>query len=133
MHNTSYVGTILLHNIDTEKAMSVFVDRDREMRLIDASVQILLDKKRLLRNPILEFYGVSGIGKTLLLEQIKKRCYATNLPCIWVDLAAKKGTFQGEVVGQVQNYLQNDDTPFEQLAVSAIKALLKHGPVVLLF
>jgi hypothetical protein len=40
--------------------MSVFVDRDREMQVIDDSFQILQDKTRLLRNPILEFYGVRG-------------------------------------------------------------------------
>lgn len=113
--------------------MSVFVDRDREMRLIDDSFQILLDKKRLLRNPILEFYGVSGIGKTLLLERIKERCYATNLACIWIDLAAKKEAFQGDIVGQVQDYLQKDKVQLEQSAVSAIKVLLKQRPVVLLF
>ena len=69
-----------------EKMISVFVDRDRELQLIDASFHTLLDKNRLLRNPILEFYGVSGIGKTLLLEQIRKRCRDKKLPSIWVNL-----------------------------------------------
>src|SRR5690242_17722575 len=104
-----------------EKMMSVFVNRDREMRLIDDSFRALLDKNRLLRNPILEFYGVSGIGKTLLLEQIKERCQDRQLPYIWVNLAGKKSTFQSEVVNQANDYLQADGLQQEQSAVSAIK------------
>jgi hypothetical protein len=116
-----------------EKMMSVFVDRDREMQLIDDSFRTLLDKNRLLRNPILEFYGVSGIGKTLLLEQIKERCHDTMLPYIWVSLAGKESTFlQREVVDQVNNYLRKSGLQLEQTAVSAIKVLLKQGPVVML-
>lgn len=77
------------------------------MQLIDDSFRTLLDKNRLLRNPILEFYGVSGIGKTLLLEQIKERCQDTMLPYIWMSLAGKESTFlQREVVDQVNNYLR---------------------------
>jgi hypothetical protein len=116
-----------------EKMMSVFVDRDREMQLIDDSFRTLLDKNRLLRNPILEFYGVSGIGKTLLLEQIKERCHDTMLPYIWVSLAGKESTFlQREVVDQVNNYLRKSGLQLEQTAVSAIKVLLQQGPVVML-
>lgn len=113
--------------------MSVFVDRNREMQLIEDSFQTLLDQNRLLRNPILEFYGVSGIGKTLLLKQIKERCHATYLPCIWIDLAEKKGTIQSEIIEQVKSYLQIDDVQFGESAVSATKALLDLGPVVMLF
>ena len=113
--------------------MSVFVDRNREMQLIDDSFRTLLDETRLLRNPILEFYGVSGIGKTLLLEQIKERCHATHLPCIWIDLAGKKDTFQGEIIEQVKDFLQKDAVQLEQSATRATKILLEQGPVVLLF
>jgi len=116
-----------------ERMMSVFVDRNREMQLIDDSFQALLDENRLLRNPILEFYGVSGIGKTLLLEQIKERCHATHLQYIWIDLAGKKGSFQGEIVEQVKVYFPAENTQHELSAVRAIKSLLVHGPVVILF
>jgi hypothetical protein len=113
--------------------MSVFVDRDREMQLINDTFQILLDKNRLLRNPILEFYGVSGIGKTLLLEQIKERCHVTHLPYIWVNLAGKKSSFQGDIVEQVKAYLQTEDIQLKQSAMRATKGLLEQGPVVMLF
>jgi hypothetical protein len=113
--------------------MSVFVDRDHELQIIDDSFKVLLDTKRLLRNPILEIYGVRGIGKTLLLEEIKKRCYAKNLPCLWIDLASQKDGFQSEIIHQIQDYLQQEDTQLAQSATNAAKALLKQSPVVMLF
>ncbi len=116
-----------------EKNMSVFVDRDREMQLIEDSFEILQDKNRLLRNPILEFYGVSGIGKTLLLEKIKERCNITGFPYIWIDLVRKKNTIQNEVISQVKNYLPENDTQFELSAVNITRVLLKQGPVIMLF
>lgn len=116
-----------------ENLMSVFVDRNHELQLIDDSFQTLLDQNRLLRNPILEFYGVSGIGKTLLLEQIKERCHATHLPYIWLNLAGKMGSLRGEIADQVKAYLQTEDVQLEQSAVRATKVLLEQGPVVMLF
>src|SRR5579859_205021 len=113
--------------------MSVFVDRNREMELIEESFHILLDENRLLRNPILEFYGVSGIGKTFLLEQIKERCHATDLPYIWIDLTENKGTFQVDIISQVKDYLKEDNAQFAESAVRSTKALLEQGPVVMLF
>lgn len=113
--------------------MSVFVDRNREMELIEESFQTLLDENRLLRNPILEFYGVSGIGKTLLLERIKERCQATDLPYIWIDLAGKKDNIQSKIIAQVKEYLKKDGVQSGQSAVSVTKALLNQGPLVMLF
>ncbi|HEY1351059.1 MAG TPA: ATP-binding protein [Ktedonobacteraceae bacterium] len=113
--------------------MSVFVDRDREMQLIEDSLQILQNKERLLRNPILEFYGVSGIGKTLLLKKIQDLCNMTRFPCIWIDLVRQKASIQNEIISQVQSALARTDVQAGLSAVSAIKALLKQGPVVMLF
>src|SRR5260370_21159914 len=96
-----------------ERNMSVFVNRDREMQLVDDSFQILLDKERLLRNPILDFYGVSGIGKTQLLEQIKERCQTAHLPCIWINLAEKSSLFPNEIIDQVKGYLPKGSILFE--------------------
>lgn len=113
--------------------MSVFVDRYREMQLIEDSFETLQDKGKLLRSPILEFYGVSGIGKTLLLEKIKEQCNISKFPYIWVDLRRKKDVIQDEVISQARNYLSEPDAQIEPSAVSATRVLLKQGPVVMLF
>jgi len=114
--------------------MSVFVDRDRELQLIEDAFERLQDEQRTLPNPILEFYGVGGIGKTLLLEKIKERCESSGFPYIWIDLIKGKNTLQNEVISQVKNYLQDGITHLELSAVSITEALLKQKrPVIMLF
>ena len=44
--------------------MERFVDRKAELQMIDHAFGDLLSKNRILRTPILDFYGVEGIGKT---------------------------------------------------------------------
>lgn len=52
--------------------MAVFVNRDEELSRVNRYVTTLLDESRLLRTPIIEFYGISGIGKTALLRKIEQ-------------------------------------------------------------
>jgi hypothetical protein len=61
---------------------SIFVNREKELKQIEESVETLQDEQRLLRRPILEFSGLQGIGKTTLLQQIKGLCDRRGLPCI---------------------------------------------------
>ena len=65
--------------------MKKFVNRDEELNLIEDAVDILSDGKRLLRTPIIEFYGIEGIGKTTLLKKIQEKCRDRSLKCIWED------------------------------------------------
>ncbi len=66
-------------------SMSELINRDQELQAIDGALDTLLDTKRLLRTPIVEFYGVEGIGKTALLEEISRRCQSKHLTPIWLD------------------------------------------------
>lgn len=65
--------------------MTTLVNRDEELQTIDGALDTLLDSKRLLRTPIVEFYGVEGIGKTVLLEEVLRRCHSKNLKPIWLN------------------------------------------------
>ncbi|HMH10805.1 MAG TPA: AAA family ATPase [Candidatus Nitrosopolaris rasttigaisensis] len=112
--------------------MEVFVNRKDELRLIDDSFNALLDKKRLLRTPIIEIQGVGGIGKTSLLRQVERQCYDTNLPHIWLDVSQSPSCVAHEIITQVKKYIQEDKVFLEQSPVHATKVLLKHGPVVML-
>lgn len=67
--------------------MESFVNRDKELDLIDQAMSTLVEGERLLRTPIIEFCGVQGIGKTRLLQKIQDRCSTQKLQHIWVDLA----------------------------------------------
>lgn len=113
--------------------MELFVNREDELQLIDESFRALLDRERLLRNPIIEFQGVSGIGKTSLLKQVEMRCHTQQLPYIWIDVSKNAADVAHEIVAQAQRYTQPDESFLELSAVEVTKALLKQKPVVMLF
>src|SRR2546429_302610 len=113
--------------------MEPFVNRNNELQLIYASFDALLDKKRLLRTPIIEIQGVGGIGKTSLLRQVEQRCYDTKLPHVWVDVSQSPSSVADEIVMQVKKYTQEDEACIEQSPVHAAKILLEQGPVVMPF
>jgi len=113
--------------------MEPFVNRSNKLRLINDSFDALLDRKRLLRTPIIEIQGVGGIGKTSLLRQVERRCYDTKLPYIWVDVSQNPSSVADEVVPQMKKYTQENEIYVEQSPVHAAKILLEQGPVVMLF
>ncbi len=113
--------------------MGLFVNRETELQLIDGSCEALLDRKRLLRTPIIEVQGVRGIGKTSLLEKVKQSCHDKQLPHIWIDVSQSPLSVSHEIITQVKKYTQRDDATLAQSAVHATKVLLKQGPVVMFF
>lgn len=66
-------------------SMGALINRDKELQTVDGALDTLLDTRRLLRTPIVEFYGVEGIGKTALLEEVSQRCKHKNVTPIWLD------------------------------------------------
>jgi predicted AAA+ superfamily ATPase len=113
--------------------MELFVNREHELQLIEDSFRTLVGRKHLLRTPIIDIYGVRGIGKTSLLKQVEQRCHATQLPYIWVDVGRSTTHIAHEVIKQVQRYTQEKEIVAEESAVYATRALLQQGPVVMLF
>ena len=118
--------------------MDIFINRETELKYINNVFATLSDKKRLLRTPIIDFYGVGGIGKTVLLHQVRQRCQDAQLRCIWVDLNKGLHDFSREIVHQVQQYSRSltfeiSDNNAVYQSISATRILLKRGPVVMLF
>jgi len=112
--------------------MELFVNRETELQLIEDAFDALLDRKRLLRTPIIEFHGVVGIGKTSLLRQVEQRCQETQLPYVWLDVDVESQdtvSVGSEIITQLKKQTQTGT----RSAVHATKALLAKGPVVLLF
>ena len=62
-----------------------FVNRERELEQVGISVDTLQNEQAFLPKSVVEFYGVQGIGKTALLQQIKIMCDTRNLFCIMTD------------------------------------------------
>jgi len=63
-----------------------FVDRLREISLIEDSLEDVY-RGRDLRHPVLEFYGIRGIGKSALLEQLSTRCNLKYIPSALTNFA----------------------------------------------
>jgi len=112
--------------------MKLFVNREPELKLIDESFNALLDKKLLLRTPIIEVQGVGGIGKTSLLKKVEQRCQDEPLPYIWVDVSQHSSSVEAEIISQVKRYTQASDSEKFSDATHAMKILLKQSPVVML-
>jgi hypothetical protein len=93
-------------------SMEPFINRETELRLIDSALDDLLDRERLLRTPIIDFYGIKGIGKTRLLNATIQKCDAKQIPCITIAI--------------------DQDPPIEQ-SIADAKTRLKQGSLVMLF
>jgi hypothetical protein len=113
--------------------MALFVNREKELDFIGDAVQTLLDRRRLLRTPIIEIYGARGMGKTALLKQVEQYCQDRRLPCIFIDLRHTSVNLEDDLMKQISQYLPHQSSPVAQSAVSLAHALLSEGPVVMLF
>src|SRR5450432_502866 len=107
-------------------SMESFVNREAALKYIDDAFVMLQDKKRLLRTPIMDFYGVKGIGKTLFLKKVQQRCQDKQLSCIWLDGNQSIPDHARAIVKQVQQSGvtlpfedENDHSPYQ--SASAVR------------
>ena len=118
--------------------MESFVNRETALKYIDDAFITLQDKKRLLRTPIMDFYGVKGIGKTLFLKKVQQRCQEEQLRCIWLDASQSNPDRARAIALQVQQYgvtlpFEDDDDHSPYQSASAMRVLLlQREPVVML-
>ena len=89
--------------VDKGSSIQVFVNREEELKLIEDALDILCGGRLLLRTPIIEFYGVEGIGKTTLLNEIKEKCDNKHVSCVWEDLASSSSNHFLNTVEQLVN------------------------------
>ncbi|GHO96598.1 hypothetical protein KSF_066460 [Reticulibacter mediterranei] len=117
--------------------MSTFVNREVELKLVDEAFSALLSKQRLLRNPIVDFYGTGGIGKTSLLRKVEQICQDKHIFSLWADASQSDSAFSSTIVEQVEKYgvqivPQEETDNLLHQSIDATRALLQQGPVVLL-
>ena len=117
--------------------MENFVNREKALKHIDDAFITLQDKKRLLQTPIMDFYGVKGIGKTLFLRKVQQRCQDEWLRCIWLDGSQSIPDRARAIVQQVQQSgvtlpFEDDKDHSPSQSVDAVRILLQRGPVVML-
>jgi hypothetical protein len=118
-----------------EQFMENFVNRDYELKHIDEAIDALQDKNSLLRTPIIELYGVGGIGKSSLLTEVEQRCTSRRLPCIRVNINKQVVNFSQQIIKQARQYsdsLPSSDPHQDHSALIVTRSLMQHSPVVLL-
>src|SRR5579864_6909130 len=135
--------TSLTHDDNSPKNL---INRTDEMMLSKASIDALLGNKFILSTPILNFFGIDGIGKTRILQEIENICIKNDLPCIKLDenqtqLAGIQNVskISRAILQQTNKYRQKSQKrppvrkgdPHGQ-TVEAIKALLENKPLVIL-
>src|SRR6266567_7104039 len=117
--------------------MNSFVNREDELNVIDEALSALQSKHRLLRTPIIEFYGVRGIGKTTMLRKVQQRCSEEHLRHIWVDANQTIPLFSRQIINQAPTHdikprRKQSDKDLLQQSVNATRDLLEQGPLVML-
>ncbi len=121
--------------------MVTFVNRQAELTLIDNAFEALhnYDSDSLLLTPIIDFFGVAGIGKSAVLEYIKERCKTQQIRYILIDASQDASHFSREIIRQVaERYdirfqlLEDEDEDLPQQSLDAIKALLEQGTAVMI-
>jgi hypothetical protein len=113
--------------------MALFVDREKELDLIGDAVQALLNRDRLLRTPIIEVYGVGGVGKTALLKQIEQSSQNSGIPCIFIDIGHASANLEQDFIRQITQHLPDQSSIAGQSAISIARLLLTQRPAVMLF
>ncbi len=69
-----------------------FVGRKNEINLVEERIGIFQYGGSVFQ-AVINFYGVVGIGKTILLRELEKRIRDKGLPCAFVDFAEKEYAF----------------------------------------
>ncbi len=115
-----------------------FINREAEMTLIDDAFKALHNyEEELLRTPIVNFYGVEGIGKTAILRHVERKCQEQGLRSILIETIKDAQVLSNGLFQQAKRYnvslsfAEEEDDPSQQ-SIEATKALLSQGTVVLL-
>lgn len=115
-----------------------FVNREAEMTLIDDAFKALHNyKDNLLRTPIVNFYGVEGIGKTAIVKHVERKCQDQNVQYVLIETIKDAQDLSSKLSKQAKRYnvslsFDEDEEDPSQQSINATKALLRQGTVVML-
>lgn len=116
--------------------MEQFVNRESEIGLIDSAFGDLLDKEHLLRTPIIDFYGVEGIGKTSILKQVRQRCDQWKVRYVDANMSQGFAEFWLKISHYSHKYnqspLQHESKALVAQSTEMAKELLEQAPLVML-
>lgn len=110
-----------------------FVNRVSELSLIEEAFSDLLNKQHL-SSPIIDFYGVEGIGKTSILTKVIEKCDENTIPYISAEAEQDLPQFSKKIREQIKKYYKTQILKDVEDAepVELLRALLERGPLVML-
>jgi len=125
--------------------MSVFVNRNDELERIQKAFSTLLSQDNLPDTRIIDFYGVEGIGKTSILQQVEQKCYEYSVPFIKTNANQPPTRLLEEIIQKANEqqtgtydahlFSQDEDKDLNERTIDAVRNLqsLLHGrPLVIL-
>lgn len=117
----------------------MFVNRIPELTTIEDNFNKFYQQKeqKTSYTPIIDFYGVRGIGKTSLLQKFSQRLVETDTRFIEAEFHPDLTTFAQRILTQAEKYIPSpvrEQEPEDLYAqsIQQIQALLQQGPLVLL-
>src|SRR5579859_4684833 len=131
---------------DHDNSPRKLINRKSELELIETALSALIGRKNILSTPIVDFFGIAGIGKTRILQEIANMCLVSGLLCIKLDenqthLDGRKNISSiSRTILQQANKLKSKTSrspsakksDVQTQTVEAVKTLLENRPVVIL-
>src|SRR5579864_4968852 len=85
--------------------MVSLINREAERGILDDAILTLRNHQQdILRTPIIDFYGIVGIGKTAILRHVEDLCKQYNIAFISIDASQGADFFSREIIVQAQKY-----------------------------
>lgn len=104
--------------------------------LIDDALQALLDDSTRVRTPVIDLYGVEGIGKGRILEGIKQKCSERQVRCVALDVMRGSGAFEEAITMHASHahhaLIHLSSKALMEHFIETVKEWLSQGPLVLL-
>lgn len=113
--------------------MLALMNREKELTLIKDAIAALTSTDRLVETPIVNFFGLPGIGKSRLLDEVVSLC---DLPQVrWLRLDAPRDipVLSSSTVQRIGAYISGTEPPtLLEDSIDLLKSLLKDAALVLL-
>jgi hypothetical protein len=109
------------------------MNREKERKLITDALTALTSDDRLVETPIVNFFGLPGIGKSRLLDEIISLCDPQQVHWLKLDAGADIPVFSATVVQRIRRYVPEVERPASlQASLALLKMVLETSSLVLL-
>jgi len=113
--------------------MVPLINREKERKLITDAITALTSDDQLVETPIVNFFGLPGIGKSRLLDEIISIYDPQEVRWLKLDASEDIPIFSAGVLRRIERYCPGAEPPVSlQASLSLLETLLKHSSLVLL-